>query len=290
MNSLNNETALHALNKAAIQYHNHSPDHLSGKGIVICGGGQRYGICVWVCVNMLREMGCNLPVQVWHLGEREMNDTFRQMLSKLNVECVDAHEIRKIHPVRRLGGWELKSYAMLHSPFEEVLLLDSDNVITRDPTYLFDCREYQNTGAIFWPDYGRLAVDREIWDLTGIPYRDEPEFETGQILVNKSKCWHALNLTMWINEHSDFWYKYIYGDKDTFHMAWRKIGQEYSMPEKLIHTIEHTMCQHDLEGNIIFQHRNMDKWSLKGNKTVRNFQHEEKCFEFRDQLKDVAYY
>ena len=32
-----------------------------------------------------------------------------------------------------------------------------------------------------------------------------------------------------MNEASDFYYRYIHGDKDTFHLAWRFLGQEYAI-------------------------------------------------------------
>ena len=42
------------------------------RGIVICGGGERYLPSAYVLVRVLRHLGCGLPVEVWHLGEGEM--------------------------------------------------------------------------------------------------------------------------------------------------------------------------------------------------------------------------
>ena len=109
-----------------------------------------------------------------------------------------------------------------------MLLLDADNVPIVDPSFLFDTPQYRRLGAVFWPDYGRLGPRRSIWQLCGVPWRDEPEFESGQIVLDKLRCWKSLSLTMWMNEHSDFWYRHIHGDKDTFHLCWRKIGQEFA--------------------------------------------------------------
>ena len=44
-----------------------------GRGIVICGGGLRYFPSAWVCINMLRRLGCGLPIQLWHLGSAEVD-------------------------------------------------------------------------------------------------------------------------------------------------------------------------------------------------------------------------
>src|SRR6185369_13685961 len=120
-----------------------------------------------------------LPVQFWHLGAREMNPYMKSLVAPLGVECVDALEVRKQRPARILNGWEIKPYAIIHSSFKEVLLLDADNVPVLNPEFLFRTPEFLDTGAIFWPDYGKLAPTRKIWKLCGVEYRHEPEFETG---------------------------------------------------------------------------------------------------------------
>ena len=60
----------------------------------------------------------------------------RGLLAPHGLECVDGLAMRRVHPARRLGGWELKCYALLHSHFAEVLLLDADNCPARDPAEL----------------------------------------------------------------------------------------------------------------------------------------------------------
>ncbi len=257
----------------------------AGRGIVICGGGEKYLPSVYVLVRLLRHLRCTLPVEVWHLGEAEMPADLRGMLAELGAVCVDGAAMRRIHPVRRLGGWELKCYALMHSAFAEVLLLDADNCPVRDPAFLFDTPEYRRHGAIFWPDYTRFAEGQAVWVASGIAYRDEPEFESGQIVVDKARCWRALNVAMHLNEHSDWWYRVVHGDKDTFHLAWRKIGQTYAMTGWDVEPLEATMLQHDFEGRVLFQHRNFAKWKLEGNRRIPGFRHEAECIAFAAELR-----
>jgi Mannosyltransferase putative len=254
------------------------PGGFAGRGIVICAGGSRYFTGAYVCARMLRFLGCRLPIQFWYLGDCEMDDQMRTIASALGVVCVDAEKMRTDYPARILNGWELKPYALLHSQFKEVLLLDADNVPVVDPAYLFDLQEFRNCGAVFWPDLGRLSQDRLIWEICDVVYRDEPEFESGQILVDKTSSWRALLLTMWMNEHSDYYFAHIHGDKETFHMAWHALEMRYAMPSKGIDQLDTTLCQHDFAGRRIFQHRNMDKWSLDGsNRRIRGFHYEDQC-------------
>ncbi len=257
-----------------------------GRGIVLCGGGVSYFTNAWVCINILRLHGCRLPIELWHLGRTELDPTMEALIAPLGVNCVNARDLMSRYPMRNPLGWELKSYALLHSSFREILLLDADNVPVRNPEYLFDSPEYAGTGAIFWPDYQRLGPRRAIWKMCGVHYRDEPEFESGQIVVNKERCWAALSLANWYNDHSEFFYQYMHGDKETFHMAWRKLGEEYSMPPHPIHPLTGTMCQHDFQGKRLFQHRNLRKWTLWGqNERIKGFQYERECLQFLDDLR-----
>ena len=209
------------------------PSDLADTGIVIAAGGLHYLVNAWVCVRVLRRHGCALPIEVWHLGPEEMPPVFSRLLAAQGVECIDAHRRLADLPVRQLRGWALKPYAVLASRFRHVLLLDADNVPARDPSFLFETPEYGRSGAIFWPDRSDrpglpgafLRANHPAWRLTGLEHRGDPSFESGQACIDKARCWRALSLALWMNEHADFWYQFVYGDKDTFHLAWRMLGR-----------------------------------------------------------------
>lgn len=260
------------------------PDRHDGRGIVICAGGIRYLTCAWVLIHMLRRLGCELPIEVWYLGEDEGDADWIELVRPLGVTCVDAHVVRRQHPHPRLTGWESKAFAIQHSRFEEVLFLDADNVPVVDPTFLFDDPNYRETGAVFWPDGPHMRPDNAAWQAFDVAYRDEREVESGQLLIDKRRCWRSLNLCNWYNEHSDFFYQFIYGDKDTFRFAWHRLGQSFSMPRDM-ESIPFTICQHDFQGRRIFQHRCHDKWLLSHNHRAAGFEHESECLALIDQLR-----
>lgn len=260
----------------------------SGDGIVMCGGGVTYFTNAWVCIQMLRFLGCPLPVELWYLGRREFDVRMERLLQPLGVKCVNALAFMKNKPMRNPLGWELKSYAVLNSRFERVIYLDSDNVPLRNMSFLFQTQPFAQTGACFWPDYKRLSSQRPIWRLCSVPYRDEPEFESGQMVIDKKLSWAPLNLAFWYNDHSEFFYKYIHGDKETFHMAWRRLNTPYYMVPFPIEPLEGTMCQHDFNGTRLFQHRNLRKWQFFGdNPHVEGFIYERECLHFIDQLRSL---
>lgn len=261
------------------------------RGIVIAGGGLKYFPSVWVNVNLLRHFGCTLPIQLWYLGDSEMDPYMMRLLEPLGVECIDAREIEKQFPCRILCGWELKLYATLHSPFAQVLFLDADNGVVCDPTYLFACEEYKRHCAVFWPDYACWTLKPGVWRVFGMPDMAEPEvseheraFESGQYLIDKRRCDRELRLSLFYAEHSDFTFQHVYGDKECFHLGWRRLGSDYAMPSAGPGWNVHTIVQFDFRGQIVFQHRCQDKWRFGGNRFVDSLANEELCFRWVEEL------
>src|SRR5262249_22048447 len=140
---LSERNAERRMNRALASLPEYPNSLYEGRGIVICGGGEKYFTNAWVCINMLRHLQCPLPIEFWHLGARDLNEAMRELLEPLLVRCVDAYEVRKRYPVRLLGGWELKPFSILHSRFRYVLLLDADNVPVMNPEFLFDAAQFQ---------------------------------------------------------------------------------------------------------------------------------------------------
>jgi Mannosyltransferase putative len=232
--------------------------------------------CAWVCINMLRRFGCELPVEMWTLNDSELTLKMKSMIEPLGVEVINAARVRRRHPARILNAWELKPFALVHSRFEEVILLDADNVPLIDPEVLFSRQAYSKFGCIFWPDEGRFAEDHPIWRICKLEYRNEPQFESGPIVVNKSRCWKAICSTTHLNDHSDFYYRYVHGDKDTFHLAWRLLDQNFGLVPIPMKPLRGAMCQHDFNGRRFFQHRNFLKWDRESN-PIPGFRFEKDC-------------
>ncbi len=271
------------------------PEHrFQGRGIVLCGGGTVYFPCIWVCIRMLRNFGCTLPIELWYRGPREMTDEMKALLEPYDVVCRDSFAVAREFPVRRLDGWELKPYAILNSRFAEVLYIDADNVVVRNPEFLFDTVLYADTGALFWQDLpndtsGLSYLKDNAWDLLGLPFRDEPPFESGQLLVDKRRCWRPLQLTLHLNEHSDYYYTAFFGDKDTFHLAWRKIEQQYSLNPHVpgVLSAQRALVQFDPDGKRLFQHRCNAKWTItERNLRIPGFLYEEECLALLQELQD----
>ncbi len=86
-------------------------------------------------------------------------------------------------------------------------------------------------------------------------------------------------LADWFNQHAEFFYQYMYGDKDTFRLAWDRVESPYAVPPLAVPRLACTISQNDFQGRLLFQHRCSDKWSLSGNRRVPGFRHESDCLE-----------
>jgi len=251
----------------------------SGKGIIVVAGG-RYLEPAVVMINMIRKLGSTLRIQVWHVGDEEMTPAHRKILEPYNVETRDFKDFvgpEMLKPIQANVGmrlFQLKPLALLHSDLEDILLLDSDNCPVKDPSFLFETKEFQETGSLFWPDYWQTSLENPIWQVVGRTPEQEWEQESGQLVIHKETAWKAVNLAVYFN--SDFYMKLLNGDKDTFRFSWVAADVPYTMVNTLptpigtlkeLHSKDvgfcsHTMLQHDLEGNPLFVHHNQIKHAV----------------------------
>jgi hypothetical protein len=242
-----------------------------GRGIVICGGGQRFFASTYATIKVIRRVGCTLPIELWYLaGERE--EWMVQATQGLGVEWIDADRVADslAEKPRILNGWEVKVFAILHSKFEEVISFDSDAYPVVDPTFMFDHPAFQALGSTFFPDQRPEDIDEvaraigvpDIRAILGMPVTIERGIEAGFFLIDRKKCWEAVNLTWWINNHSDFFYQLMHGDKDTWNIAFRFLGQEYAMTPTRWTWRSPAIVHHGWDGNEIALHRCRSKWVL----------------------------
>ncbi|CCI40942.1 unnamed protein product [Albugo candida] len=230
---------------------------------------------LYASVRMLRLHGCELPIEMWYRPDEMSidNPIIHQLLTIYNV---------RMRPIfdRRAKGFHVKPYALYYSNFDNVLLLDGDNIPTKDPTYLFQEPEFVRTGALFWPDYWQpsnslfeLTRTSLLWEITGVQYREGFEQESGQLLINRKKSRAALEKLMFYSTHEPRVLEnlsLLWGDKDLFRLAWLNTSQpSYTIPyppavggllmEDMKLYCGLAMIQHDVQGNYIFFHRNTIK-------------------------------
>lgn len=204
------------------------PPATQDRGIVISAGGK---YAEWGLVNArwIRDLHISLPIQVWHLGPHEIPSRLRKHFKALDVELVDAHEVRRTHWHRTLKGWSLKQYAAMRAPFQTVLSLDADAFITADPsTLIFDDPDFQQIPAFFCADVHPCRKSNWAYVHANVPVPAK-EMESGFFAWDRSdpRTWQAIQMTHWLAEHSEIWDRLLHGDKDRPYLAFQTLNVPY---------------------------------------------------------------
>jgi hypothetical protein len=263
-------------------------------GVVVYGGGV-YTASAYVCIRAIRAQGCSLPIQLWHLGRAEVPEPARQPLASLGIELVDARELG--FPAA-LGGWELKSFSMLRTGLRRVIALDADCYpVAGDVSGCLSWPELDRCGAVLWPDDEPHDVMPRVWRRLGVSETPSWSVESGVMLVDTVRCHRELRLCWHVNERSAHYYCHFHGDKETYPLAWRRMGTQYAMPPYRWRRAPGALLQHDFSGRVTFVHRCGDKWRLAptqfrdtvqarpGMRFCRELPMERECFSF---LRDWA--
>jgi hypothetical protein len=255
-------------------------DRFQGTGIVICAGGSAIFTNAYVLVHVLRhELKCQMPIEIWHFGVGELSERMQFLLRELDAEPVDASEIIKAKAPEIVDGWQLKSLALMWSRFAHVLLLDADQVPERDPAAVFEWSEYLQSGAVLWPDICALTEENEIWEACDLPRKEMRSIESGQLVIDKSRHWNSLQIALFLNQHADYYYQLVYGDKDLFLMAFLLSGNSFTIvPHPPFSDNPWCLFQRDFAGERLFQHRTGAKWRYtEPQAEVPGFHHGDAC-------------
>jgi len=147
------------------------------RGVVIPGGG-RVLPGVLTAAWTLRMSGCELPIEIWGFEREKPSDDVRRLFfEELGATY---RSVDEIVPQLEAGGsgqpfvsdkiyrdvsfFTLKVLAVAYTSFAEVLLLDADNLVLRDPTYLFEDEQFKRTGMLMWPDFWDVSYDPQLVD------------------------------------------------------------------------------------------------------------------------------
>jgi alpha 1,2-mannosyltransferase len=234
----------------------------------------------YATVRVLREvLHCRLPIEIWFRPDEMRKvtasiDPLHQLAANDSIGGITFHEIADPLAVE----FATKVFAIYHSVFDRVLFLDSDNVPVRDPCFLFETREFVDTGAVFWPDFWHpqhtlfyLGEDSLLWELLDMPFVDMFEQESGQLVIDRRRHAAPLELLHFFTFHRPNPFvqlKLVWGDKDLFRLAWLKLGIPFHMIQappavagKLVNGsfCGMTMVQHNAQGEVLFLHRNSHK-------------------------------
>lgn len=271
-----------------------------GRGIVILCGGDAFLPSGAVLLFRLKDLGCDLPVQIWYCGPDEMSDVWRTIYSDLypGVKFCDVFDYfsSKLYsagmfkdrtlPDSILEGrrWYLKPVAIINSPYKEVLFLDADIVPYENPATWFEWDCFKEAD-VFMPDLNDLDHSFP-WKYFGLEPRVCPGQESGMMLIDKERAWRPLQLLLWLCSRGEE-FPEVWGDKEFPQLSWWVKKVPFVMSKK--RPRRYTMCleqHHPTTDEPILLHRTSPggKWKLAGKSAPVGHRDEDLCFTFLEDL------
>ena len=178
-----------------------------GRGLVILAGGRFSGYAS-TSLGVLRQLGSELPVEIWIKDESEEDEAWSQEIRRQGAvlrRLSDYAAVTSVYSWLNPFAWwsksvpwspyQMKAMAIMFSSFEEVLYLDADCAPLQDPALLFSSQEYLQHGAIIWPDFWPSIASRWLPYLIGLTDEKSDMLwhqhtaESGQMVIHKAKHW-----------------------------------------------------------------------------------------------------
>ncbi|GAA5835395.1 hypothetical protein JCM3766R1_004774 [Sporobolomyces carnicolor] len=228
------------------------------KGIIIPCGNDQFVYAVHLIATLKHVHRTKLPIHVVYAGSDDLAPEKRAALRTISqdVETVDIlnffdEDLVGIHG----GGWAIKVFAILASPFQQVIIADADAIFMQDPANMYLDPGYNRTGTLFFRDREIFPGDGQVHEWWhGIMKDRTPseqmarsrwwteqasreEMESGVIVFDKRRREVSLGLAFcgYLNTRGvrePVTYANTYGDKESFWMAFELAGIPYHMDEE----------------------------------------------------------
>lgn len=220
--------------------------HKGGRGLVLTAGNDQVAYLL-TQIPILRSLGCNLPIEVMYVGDRDLNRDSRQDLEELEgVVTRDISAMIHTHGWN-VASWAAKPFAILLSSFREAIFIDADSFFFVNPEVMFDYPEYVKTGALFFRDRLIMPESKKSWLQSILPQPVSKNVketrlwkgdsghqqESGVLVVDTYRHFIAMLFVLRMNgpdRDGDAArgkvgvYDMVYGDKETFWLGFELVG------------------------------------------------------------------
>ena len=236
-----------------------SCDHKQSQRGLIIPILERYENVFLESLNILYDsLNFTLPIELWQIGD-EISVVAKQRLQQLQKNhCIQFKNVKDYTNEFSLWqGYQIKAFIMKYTSFDEVILADCDIYFYENPEIIFYDKDYKETGTYFFQDYAAhtpnnfshlYRTNKFVRNM--MPYRkqffpDEWDFvysnffnssvhmwfymESGVVFMNRKRHLDVIDTIYNINYNWKFTYKYLFGDKETFWLAFVIKNKPFTM-------------------------------------------------------------
>jgi len=195
-------------------------------GIAMTIGTQSHVDNAYATLSALRnQQKSSMPVTVFYMdGEiaKDVADMFTQAFGNIQFVNMASLPSTPLCDEQAPAGFAIKALALYHAKeyYQHVMWMDVDSLPLTTPESLFESEAYTTQGNMFWPDFYNGWVNEAIYDaLTTAKPSEVADTESGQLLIDTCKHADVLQFVHVLNQQSAVTYDYMFGDKDTFRLA-----------------------------------------------------------------------
>ena len=226
-------------------------EYFKGRGIVLTVGNDQL-LHTKINLRIIEWLKTELPVEVWYSSLQLTDDIINDLLNyvpKLNVKAcsfekalcysLNGKQISipskyiYLSETKNVQGkiYSFKLSSIISSTFEEIIFVDSDCYIVRDPIYLFENDPmYKKFGSLFYPDIYMSHQHSKLWKILNTTcVQNEFSLDSGALVLNKKFVWNGIYMAKLMGDYHQIFYEYFisHGDKDTFRLAFRYMKINY---------------------------------------------------------------
>jgi len=234
-----------------------------GEFAVVIAGGGKYWLCAALCCHMLRHYGYDGVIEVWHGHHFDSEPVEPRIVEGLDVRIVNACEVMQKSKPRIVDGYGAKVHAIRNCRYRRILFLDADAYPVSAIRSLVEyARKYP---ICYWADFPHMALNLK-WSKLVDEFRHVPQVQGGQLLIDRQRAWQAILIADWLCQHSDFYFRYFFGDQDAIRLALGVTQVEHRTIENVRWAPPAIVCE--FQGKPVFVHRVAAKPFLT--KDIRN--------------------
>jgi hypothetical protein len=192
---------------------------MMGRGIIVLAHHDAEIVPALESVRSFRRLGCALPVECWVNGNRD--NAAAQEFRRLNA-ILTPMPMPKLATIPPWTREEFRLHAIEKTSLCEVLAMDAGTSLLVSPDTLFLAREFARAGVMLARSHPFRARPG-VWKLCRLPL---PGFAVNgsMMLLDRNRCWPALQLWQWIANRMYFFAGYVDGDGGAAQLAFRAMG------------------------------------------------------------------
>ncbi|KAI9338451.1 mannosyltransferase putative-domain-containing protein, partial [Obelidium mucronatum] len=214
-------------------------------GIVFSVGNAGFKSALLMILHIRENLGCDLPVEVFYNGEKDLQLSSIESLSL--IQGVAVKNLQDYFTIAHDRNYHSKPFAILASSFKKVFYLDDDVVLFHSPKTMFnESRIFKTYGSLFFkgPSYTAGNSQWARWflkspSITANTTRffrgiSKDEVDASVMLFDKSRLSivHALLTTCHLNlkdVRESGLDKQLPGDKETYWLALELLRIPYKL-------------------------------------------------------------